>query len=438
MERPTQVIYESGRAVLISRPARVRVVSGPDLGRSVTLELQRVRVGTSPDSELTLTDPLVSRTHLEFQVQDLGYLVADLGSTNGTFVGGARVREALLGQSGEVRLGSTVLRLEAAPEQEKEISDQSFGDLIGSSAAIRRVFGVLTAVARTDVTVLIEGETGTGKELVAEALHRQSPRTRGPFSVVDCGSIPPNLIESELFGHERGAFTGATGERQGAFERARGGVIFLDEIGELPLEMQTRLLRVLDRRVVKRVGGNLERKVDVRVVAATNRDLAVEVKQGRFRQDLYFRLAVVRIVLPPLRDRREDIPALARHFLWQAGCADPDAVLKPELLRVLSTRAWPGNVRELRNLVERAIVLADERGGPALLGDEEPAPAYTPAPQDATPPLPVEPPPLEEPALDGVAPAAGLDWLSHAMPAGFLEQPFKVAKEQLLTCFEKR
>jgi two-component system, NtrC family, nitrogen regulation response regulator GlnG len=296
---------------------------------------------------------------------------------------------------------------------------------------------VLAAVAPTDVTVLIEGETGTGKELVAEALHRHSPRSRAPFSVVDCGSIPPNLIESELFGHERGAFTGATGERQGAFERARGGVIFLDEIGELPLEMQTRLLRVLDRRVVKRVGGNLERKVDVRVVAATNRDLAAEVKQGRFRQDLYFRLAVVRIVLPPLRDRREDIPGLARHFLWQAGCADPDAVLKPELLRVLSTRAWPGNARELRNLVERAIVLADERGGPALLGEGEPAPAFAPAP-----PVPPASPdalaPPEAPPVDDVALAGDLDWLALAMPGGFLEQPFKLAKEQLLSCFETR
>jgi len=416
-DRPTEIIHERDRPpVLVLRAAVLRVVAGPDRGASAPLRHQRVRVGSAPDNELTLDDAKVSRHHLEIQIQDHGYLVRDLQSTNGTFYRGARVGEVLLGQGAEVRVGDTVLRLERGEETSEVIgAKRQFGSLVGSSPAMQQVYGMLAAVAPTDTTVLVEGETGTGKELVAEELHRHSPRRDRLFSVIDCGALPRTLIESELFGHEKGAFTGATTERVGVFERTRGGTVFLDEIGELPLELQTRLLRVLDRRTIKRVGSSLPRVVDFRLVAATNRDLEREVREGRFRQDLYFRMAVVRIRLPALRERREDIPRLARFFLWQAGCAEVDQVLSPELLRVLSSRSWPGNVRELRNVVERATILVDG----AL-------------PEELA--IPAAPPPPPAPATDAPGsadPAPGLSF-----PEPYLQMDYKAAKDLLLEQFE--
>jgi DNA-binding NtrC family response regulator len=418
VDNPTQIVYEQKQPILVLRSAVLRVVAGPDAGASCKLSRSRVRVGSAADNDLTLTDPKVSRHHLEFQIQDTGYLLRDLQSTNGTFYRGARVGEALVGQGAEVRVGSTVLRIERGEETSELVgSERQFGSLIGSSRAMQQVYGILAAVSPTDVTVLIEGETGTGKEMVAEELHRHSPRANRLFSVVDCGALPRELIESELFGHDRGAFTGAISDREGVFERARGGTVFLDEIGELPVELQSRLLGVLERRTIKRVGGNMPRKVDFRLVAATNRDLEREVREGRFRQDLYYRLAVVRIVVPALRARREDIPQLARFFLWQAGCVNVEAVLTPELQRVLSSRSWPGNVRELRNVIERATILVD---GSDMLSS---VPLVEEAPET---PLKPEPPPV--PAGDR-APAV-------AFPAPYLEMDYKSAKELLLDQFE--
>jgi transcriptional regulator with GAF, ATPase, and Fis domain len=419
VERPTEVIYRDRRAVLTVRSAMLRVASGPDRGASCALDLQRVKVGTGAENHLVLTDARVSRQHLEFQVQDQGYLVQDLGSTNGTFYRGARIREAVVGPGAEIRLGETVLRVERGAEHTAAIEGKSsFGGLIGISPAMQEVYGVLAAVAPTDTTVLVEGETGTGKELVAEAIHHQSPRAGRLFSVLDCSALPASLIESELFGHERGAFTDAVATREGIFERTRGGTVFLDEIGELSLDLQTRLLRVLDRRIVKRLGGNSPRGVDVRLVAATNRDLAAEVQQGRFRQDLFYRLAVVRVVMPPLRQRREDIPLLARHFLWQTGCPNPDAVLTPTVLEALHSRSWPGNVRELRNVVERAVIFADGAvsgsDAEALLAPEV-APAEAPAP--------------EPPVGDG--------WLAQVFPADLLDRPYKEVKEEVIGQLER-
>jgi DNA-binding NtrC family response regulator len=424
---------------LVYRPAIVRVVAGADLGASAALARNPVRVGSAPDNDLVLTDPHVSRYHAEFRVYDQGYIVQDLGSTNGTLYRGARVHEAVLGRGAEVRLGGSVLRVDVGDEVSEVVrGQQRFGRLVGVSPAMQEVYGLLAAVAPTDATVLILGETGTGKELAAEAIHRQSPPAQAPFQVLDCGAIPENLIESEFFGHEKGAFTGATQAREGVFERARGGTVFLDEIGELPQLLQTRLLRVLDRRQVKRVGGTSLRRVDVRLVAATNRDLRQEVEQGRFRQDLYYRLAVVCVVLPPLRQRREDIPLLARHFLWQSGCPDPDTVLTPDMLELLETRRWRGNVRELRNAIEEAVVLVDGAAGrqpqSALLqresADEGPAAVH--------PPIPVQPKPVAAEG-GGSAPesASSDDWLGRALPVGFVEQPYKEAKEQLLHRFER-
>lgn len=225
------------------------------------------------------------------------------------------------------------------------------------SPAMRRVFELLEPLARAEVTVTLIGETGTGKDVLARTIHQQSARAEGPFVVFDCGAVAPNLAESELLGHERGAFTGALGIHAGAFERADGGTLFLDEVGELPLDLQTRLLRVLGNRSVRRVGGTQDRPVDVRVVAATNRDLQTEVAAGRFRQDLYFRLAAAVVQIPALRERREDIPALVSRLLEDLGHREVD-VTKPAL-DVLLARPWPGNVRELKNALACAVAFLD-------------------------------------------------------------------------------
>jgi two-component system nitrogen regulation response regulator GlnG len=418
-ESPTQVIYSDDEKlpVLVLQSALLRVVSGQDEGRSCKLSQRRVLVGTAGECDLVLSDPEVSRSHLEFQIQDRGYLVRDLRSTNGTFYRGARVGEVMLTMGSELRIGTTVLRLDRGKETSEAIGcKRQFGGLIGSSRAMQRVYGLLAAVAPTDTSVLIEGETGTGKEVVAEEIHRHSPRKDRLFNVVDCAALPANLIESELFGHEQGAFTGAVGKRIGIFERTHGGTVFLDEIGELPLELQTRLLRVLDQRTIKRVGGDLPRKVDFRLLAATNRDLQLELQQGRFRQDLYFRLAVVRVTMPPLRERIDDIMPLARFFLWQAGCVDVGAVLDDDLLEVLCSRSWPGNVRELRNVLERATILVDGSS------DEGLSPAAT-----------IGPPPV--PATSG--PEAGQDSEQPlVLPPTYLRMDYKAAKEQILQQFE--
>ena len=358
VEPTTEVVYDEQSPVLVLRTALLRVVSGPDEGLSCELRSGRVLIGSGADSALQLHDSAVSRHHLEVRVLDRGYLVRDLQSTNGTFFRGARIGDLLVGLGSEFRVGQNLLRIEKGAECSGVVAiQQRFGSLIGTSKAMQKVYGLLAALAPSDVTVLLHGETGSGKDLAAEELHRQSARHRNSFGVLDCSMLPDQLAESELFGHERGAFTGAERSRQGVFERHHRGTVFIDEIGELPAMLQAKLLRVIDRRTVRRVGGDLPRPVDVRLVAATHRDLLGEVRAGRFREDLYYRLAVVKVELPPLRERKEDIAALARHFLRQTGCGDPDSVLSPALLGVLESRRWPGNVRELRNVIERAAIL---------------------------------------------------------------------------------
>jgi DNA-binding NtrC family response regulator len=246
---------------------------------------------------------------------------------------------------------------------------------------MRRIFAMLPRLAESDATILLEGETGTGKGLLASAIHEASPRARGPFTVVDCGSIPPNLIESELFGHEKGAFTGATSARVGAFELARGGTVFLDEIGEMPLDMQPKLLRALEDRLIKRIGGSEQIQLDIRIIAATNRDLRSEINRGRFRSDVYYRLNTFRIRVPPLRERRGDIPLLVAHFYSQlapTGDAPP-----AELLADLARHDWPGNVRELRSAVERTVLLGDPNVWREISDDHTPDPVVAPAAEDA-------------------------------------------------------
>ncbi len=359
------------RTLLKLRKCRLLVQSGADAGKVVVTEKERIRVGhargfAGPDgvnNDLSLEDKKVSRHHFEITFTENGYLLVDLNSTNGTFLDGKRIERGYLAAGSQIVVGDDVLVF-APLDEEIEVSPDAegfFAGMVGRSLKMRQIFGLLKKVAPMDVSVIITGETGTGKELVARALHEHSHRRKGPFVVLDCGAIPENLIESELFGHERGAFTGADRAREGAFERAQGGTIFLDEIGELRMDLQPRLLRVLENREVRRVGGSQVIDLDVRVVAATNRDLSKEVVEGHFREDLYFRLAVINIQLPPLRQRREDVPHLIQHALGAPGVVERHGVKRvtPAALALLSGYAWPGNVREFMNVMSHVLTFSE-------------------------------------------------------------------------------
>lgn len=373
-------------ALLIQR-VTLTVVEGADAGRTLRLDHDPVSIGSLSDNSLVLADRTVSRRHALILRQQNGYLLRDLGSTNGTSVNGVPVKEAYLPPDALLAFGATQVRfgLEAERVEVRPSAAHRFGDLLGQSPRMREVFGVLERVAPTGVTVLVRGETGTGKELVARALHAGSTRRDGPFVVFDCGAVPPSLIESELFGHERGAFTGATASRAGAVEQAHRGTLLLDEVGELSPDLQPKLLRVLETREVKRVGGSRTARVDIRVVAATHRDLPAEVRAGRFREDLYFRVAVVSVALPSLRERPEDIALLADHFLrtlsGELGIPAPPP-LTPDALARLTSHSWPGNVRELRNVLEAALAMGG--GRPITAADL----AFPGAPASSPPPAP--------------------------------------------------
>ncbi len=344
---------------------RGEVVDGPDKGRSVT-GTEAISVGTARDNALALGDFTVSRYHLEVTASPGGIVVADLGSTNGTFVGAVRLERAVVPPGTLVRLGGTTIRFEDAERKRIPVAaPTTYAGLVASSASMLRLFGDIDRVAATPTSVLIVGESGTGKERVAEALHTRSGRGKAPLVTIDCGALPSSLLASELFGHERGAFTGADRAHAGAFERAAGGTVFLDEIGELPPSDQASLLGVLERRRFRRVGGTTEVEVGARVIAATNRDLRAEVNNGRFRHDLYHRLAVVVLRLPPLRERREEIPLLVEHFARELGVDGAiDATFGAEVMARWQRHPWPGNVRELRNAVESALVV-----GPAMFDE---------------------------------------------------------------------
>ena len=348
------------------RKGKLVVVSGADQGKELEIVKPRVTGGRSIISDLVLADKAVSGTHFEIAARDDGYRLRDLNSRNGVYVGDLRIREVFLRPGTVFRLGHTSIQFQPMQDVvEIELSKRDrFDAIIGGSAAMRQIFAQLEKVAPSELTVLITGETGTGKEMVARAVHNASPRKAKPFVVLDCGSIPKELIESTLFGHEKGSFTGAIGQHLGCFEQANGGTIFLDEIGELDITLQPKLLRVLEQREIKRVGGDKTIKVDVRVLAATNRDLREEVNKGNFREDLYFRLSVVHVELPPMRERREDIASLANHFLRDiAGRRAMQMTFGPDAMAAMLSHAWPGNVREMRNVVERAAALSD---GPTI------------------------------------------------------------------------
>ncbi len=338
----------------------VVVLSGSAKGTTRPLGV-KLRVGKAEDNDLILADDTVSRHHCELTRANDGVHVRDLGSTNGTRVQGARVSEAIVQPGTVLKVGEIEIALRASARNVEVMpSDkQWFGAAIGRSLAMRSIFGVLERIAQTDATVLLLGETGTGKGVLARAIWTESARAHGPFVVVDCGALSYALLESELFGHERGSFTGAVAARQGAFELADGGTLFLDEVGELPLDVQAKLLRVLETKEFRRVGGNKNLKSNVRVIAATKRNLQREVQAGKFREDLYFRLAVVPITVPPLRARREDIPPLVHHILKACGGA---LTVADETMQVLMAHDWPGNIRELRNVLERTVYLARAGG----------------------------------------------------------------------------
>ena len=394
-----------------------------------------VTLGALEDNDLVLDDDRVSRHHARIFSDGDAFLIEDLRSVAGTYVDRVRVREAWLRSGCTLRLGGTTLRFSVVTEKldVRPRAEGQLGSLVGQSESMRRLMAAVEKVAPTGATVVLEGETGTGKEVVARTLHHLSARATQPFIVFDCSAVQQNLIESELFGHEKGSFTGALATRQGLFELAHGGTIFLDEVGELALDLQPKLLRALETREIRRVGGNRPIKIDVRVLAATNRDLAAEVKAGRFREDLFYRLGVVRLHLPPLRERREDIRLLAEHLLRngtfnRGGVGAKDRAsqrvkgISQEALQLLHDYDWPGNVRELGNIVERACSFAE---GDLLQADDLPesirgadAPRRR---QDAWAPTEPLPPPVQ----------------TNAAPPLHVDLNFRDAKENWLGTFER-
>jgi DNA-binding NtrC family response regulator len=373
--------------MLAVRRAKLRVVRGPDAGLELELgDRTSATIGTSTEADLVLTDDSVSNLHAEVRAEPEGFVVRDLGSTNGTRVGDVGVREVVLsGKAPQLTVGETVLELRLARDEVQHVLSPraAFGQVLGQSPLMRRVFAQLELAAPTASTVLLEGPSGSGKEIIASALHDASPRAAGAFVAVDCGAIPRGTIESELFGHRKGAFTGAVTDREGLIAEASGGTLFLDEIAELPLDLQPKLLRVLEQRQITPLGDTRPRDVDIRVIAASHQDLARCVERRTFRKDLYFRLAVVKIAVPPLRQRREDIPLLARALAQQIRPdVDPDRVLEPQVIAAMAHHDWPGNVRELRNVVERLLAvgeLATALRGPARV----PLGSYAQARRDA-------------------------------------------------------
>jgi transcriptional regulator with GAF, ATPase, and Fis domain len=340
----------------------------------------RQLLGKSEACDIRLEDAEVSRRHASFEVVRGQLKVVDLESTNGTFVSGVRVMAAFATAGQEVVVGQTTLRVEneevaAGPPLSRA---RSFGDVIGESVAMRRLYPLFEKLTSA-VPVLVEGETGTGKEVLAESIHQHGPRAAAPFVVLDCTAVTPSLMEAELFGHERGAFTGASTARPGVFEQAHGGTLLIDEIGDLDMALQPKLLRAIERMEVRRIGARALLKVDVRILAATRRDLDRAIEAGRFRDDLFHRFAVARVELPPLRDRWGDVPLLARRFWTSLGGSEAD--LTSAQLTRWNEYAWPGNVRELRNAVLRQLTLGDAEV-PRRRGSE-PAGAASADPLDA-------------------------------------------------------
>lgn len=355
----THAVAKGPRGFLV-KELKLQIEEPGKSPRSLRLMSDTLTIGAGEKNDIVIPDPYLSTRHAKLAIRDGRLWVYDLGSTNGTFVEGVKVREAELEEGQTLKVGACELKLsseERVEKAEKKNIDRFCG-MVGGSVEMRELYSLLEKVAPTEASVLILGESGTGKELVARAVHALSPRHRGPLVAINCGAISAELIESELFGHEKGAFTGALRQHDGAFGQARGGTLFLDEVGELPLALQPKLLRVLENRSYRRVGGSEELSSDVRIVAATHQDLAKAVQEKRFREDLFFRLFVMPVSLPPLRARKEDVALLCESFLKEFASSGGAKELSPPALARLREHAFPGNIRELRNLLLRALILA--------------------------------------------------------------------------------
>ncbi|WP_437940978.1 sigma 54-interacting transcriptional regulator [Sorangium sp. So ce341] len=399
--------------------------------REARLTMDLMVVGTGPECDLIVPDARVSRRHCELKLTRRGVVLRDLGSKNGTFIGEIPVMEAILPAGAVATIGSTRLSiaLEGAPSLVRLSASERFGEAIGRSVVMRALFAQLERAAATAETILLLGESGTGKEVLARAIHAASPRRDGPLVIVDCGAVAPSLVEAELFGHTRGAFTGAVAPHAGLLEQADGGTLFIDELGELPLDLQPKLLRALEARQIRRVGSSEWRPFDARVIAATHRDLRARVAEGTFRQDLYYRLAVVEVRVPALRERKDDIPALVERFL--AAQSPPRALsnLPPNVMDVLLSHDWPGNVRELRNMVSRLVIFPD-------LAREALGVALAPSRAEAAPPARRAAAPSPASAAERAeAPAAGTaeDGLS-----ALLQMQLHEARDAVVEHFERR
>ncbi len=425
-------------------PARIRfrldVVSGPDQGAHLEVGADRVLVGTSHVCDLVLTDPRVSRRHLALIASGDALLASDLETTNGTYANELRIRGAYLEDGAKLTIGKTLLVVRAVGAGEGQVAPKAppralaFGRVLGTSAAMQRVYEIARRVAASDIACTIEGETGTGKEQLAEAIHEASPRAAKAFVVFDCTAVPGNLMESALFGHERGAFTGATSTRQGVFEQADGGTLFIDEIGDLDLSLQPKLLRALQRGEVQRVGGTGWIKTNVRILAATRRDLDREVQAGRFRDDLFFRLAIARVELPALRDRAGDVELLARSFWASLGpTAGPFPV---EFLARYAGHPWPGNVRELLNTVVRWQALGELGTSMAL----PPAAAHVPSVPSGTTEASGQAGVVDEPRGSGALAGNGALAGEDDVVARLIREdvPFSKARQLAAQEFERR
>ncbi|MCP5468475.1 MAG: sigma 54-interacting transcriptional regulator [Deltaproteobacteria bacterium] len=357
----TQILQHSSQGILFNKP-ELQIFQPSQKSQNIPINSESITIGSAPQNDIVLKDPYISSRHLKVAIQGEDVWIYDLGSTNGTYVDGVQIREAKFTPNMKLKLGQCQITLsnKQSIQPVAELEQEEFCGIIGASPQMKKLYSLLNKIGPTEATVLVLGESGSGKELVARAVHQLSPRSSGPFIAINCGAISKELIESELFGHEKGAFTGAEKRHEGAFGQASGGTLFLDEIGELPLDLQPKLLRILENGTYRRVGGQEELQANVRVVAATHRDLAKLVKEKRFREDLFFRLFVLPIQIPPLRERLGDLELLVEAFLEEFSPEGSSKKIHPEAMEKLQKNSYPGNVRELRNVLLRSVILSHD------------------------------------------------------------------------------